>query len=263
MNKLPVICHETEDFAIIFKPPRMHTAPIGQDAPLRRDGKEGGGETLLDWYAKIFPPIMELSGRKENEGGLLHRLDFETQGLVLFAKNQQTLENLLIQQKQGKFIKEYSVICQKSAPQPGAVEFSIEQQGGNAATPLVIESYFRPYGPGRKQVRPVTKEKLKEKEIAKDGDAYYKTEIIGIERKQTDSKEEQYHFTVRLKRGFRHQIRCHLAWVGFPVLNDPLYGGAELNGKGDRFLALRATGLFFDDPKNGEPIQITINNITT
>jgi len=71
MINLPVIRHETEDFAVVFKPPRMHTAPMGQDAPLKRDGNE----TLLDWYAKTFPPIMELSGRKEREGGLLHRLD--------------------------------------------------------------------------------------------------------------------------------------------------------------------------------------------
>jgi 23S rRNA pseudouridine1911/1915/1917 synthase len=257
MNTLPVIRHETEYFAIVFKPPRMHCAP------LRKDGKEGSGETLLDWYAKIFPPIMELSGRKEGEGGLLHRLDFETQGLVLFAKNQQTLENLLNQQKQGTLIKEYSAICRKSAPQPGAVEVSIDQQGGNAATPLVIESYFRPYGPGRKLVRPVTKENLKGKETAKDGDAYYKTEIIGIEKRDITGQEGSYHFTVRLKRGFRHQIRCHLAWVGFPVLNDPLYGGAELNDNGDRFLALKATGLFFNDPKSGEPFQLTISNVTT
>ena len=247
MIQLPVIFHETEDFAIVFKPPRMHCAP------LKRDGNEN--ETLLDWYAKAFPPIMELSGRKENEGGLLHRLDFETQGLVLFAKNQQTLENLLIQQKQGKFIKEYSAVCQKSEHQPEGFE---AYTGPRADVPLlVIESHFRPYGPGRKQVRPVIKEKMKGKEIAKDGDSFYKTEIIGIERKQTDNREELYHFTVRLKRGFRHQIRCHLAWVGFPVLNDPLYGKGEADG----FLALRATGLFFDDPKSGKPIEI--NNITT
>jgi len=243
------ICHETEDFAVVFKPPRMHCAP------LRRDGGENSGETLLDWYAKTFPPIMELSGRKENEGGLLHRLDFETQGLVLFAKNQQTLENLLIQQKQGKLIKEYSAICQKSEQQPDGFEAYTGPQA--SAPPLVIESYFRPYGPGRKQVRPVTKEKLKGREIAKDGDSYYRTEVIGIEKMDNTGQEESYHFTVRLKRGFRHQIRCHLAWAGFPVLNDPIYGKREVNG----FLALKATGLFFDDPKSGELIQI--RDITT
>ena len=248
MNNVPFISHETEDFAVVFKPPRMHCAP------LKRDGNES--ETLLDWYAKTFPPIMELSGRKENEGGLLHRLDFETQGLVLFAKNQQTLENLLIQQKHGKLIKEYSAICQKSEQQPDGFEaFPVPQIG---APPLVIGSYFRPYGPGRKQVRPVTREKLKGKEIAKDGDAYYKTEVISIEKMDNTGQEESYHFTVRLKRGFRHQIRCHLAWAGFPVLNDPLYGKAYGKGDGDGFLALRATGLFFDNPKSNEPFQFHI-----
>jgi len=253
---IPVICHETEDFAVVFKPPRMHCVP------LKQGGKEN--ETLLGWYAKIFPPIMELSGRKENEGGLLHRLDFETQGLVLFAKNQQALENLSDQQKKGKFIKEYSAICLKSEPQLNRFEafpdpkgfvqklfFTTEDTEFHGG---IIESYFRPYGPGRKQVRPVTKEKLKGKEIAKDAGAYYKTEIIGIEKIDIAGQEESYHFTMRLRRGFRHQIRCHLAWVGFPVLNDPLYGKG-----GDGFLALRATGLFFDDPKSGKPIQITGN----
>ena len=244
MIKSPIICHETEDFAVVFKPPRMHCAP------LKRDGNNG--ETLLGWYAKIFPPVMELSGKKENDGGLLHRLDFETQGLVLFAKNQQTLENLLTQQKQGKFIKEYSAICQKREQQPDGFEAFTGPQIG--APPLVIESYFRPYGPGRKQVRPVTKEKLKGKEIAKDGDAYYKTEVISIEKMVNNGQEESYHFTVRLRRGFRHQIRCHLAWACFPVLNDPLYGKGEATG----FLALSATGLFFGDPKSGEPIQFRI-----
>ncbi|MDR2922986.1 MAG: RNA pseudouridine synthase [Treponema sp.] len=251
MNRLPVIHHETEDFAVVFKPPRMHCAPLRRDgAPLGRVGKEN--ETLLDWYSNIFPPVMELSGRKEGEGGLLHRLDFETQGLVLFAKNRQALENLLIQQKQGSLIKEYGAVCQKHEPQPGAVPFDAEPN----AAPQIIESYFRPYGQGRKQVRPVTEEKLKGKEIAKDAGACYRTEITGIEKKQIDSREF-YFFTVRLMRGFRHQIRCHLAWVGFPVLNDPLYGKG-----GDGFLALRATGLFFDDPKSGEPVRVCVEPLS-
>jgi len=225
----------------VFKPPRMHCAPL----------KQGGNETLLDWYAKIFPPVMELSGRKEGEGGLLHRLDYETQGLVLFAKNRHAMDNLLNQQKQGIFIKEYSAICQKCEPQPDAIGINLYN----------IESYFRPYGRGRKQVRPVTEEKLKGKKIAKDGDSYYKTEVIGIEKKQIDSMEEIFHFTVRIRRGFRHQIRCHLAWIGFPVLNDPLYG-KEYAKESDDFLALRATGIFFDDPESGKPVQFRIEPLT-
>jgi len=238
MTQLPVIRHETEDFAVVFKPPRMHCAP------LRRDDNE----TLLDWYAKIFPPVLELSGRKEGEGGLLHRLDFETQGLVLFAKNRQAMENLLDQQKQGRLIKEYSAICYNSV---------ISHGGTEAQRSFTIKSYFRPYGKGRKKVCPVTEEKTKGKEVARDKGAFYVTEIINI-KKQIDGEEELYFFTVRIRRGFRHQIRCHLAWIGFPVLNDHLYGG----GYGDGFLALRATGLFFDDPKSGKPVQFRVEPLT-
>jgi 23S rRNA pseudouridine1911/1915/1917 synthase len=244
---IPVICQETEDFAVVFKPPRMHCAPLGS--------KENNNDTLLDWYAKSFPPIMDLSGRKEGEGGLLHRLDFETQGLVLFAKNRQSLEDLLIQQKQGTLIKEYSAVCQKRDPESDGFEVSPIRR---LQPPLVIESYFRPYGPGRKQVRPVTEEKLKGRELAKDAGACYRTEITGFEKKQTDSPEELYHFTIRLRRGFRHQIRCHLAWIGFPVLNDPLYG----KGDGSGFLALRATGLFFADPKSSKPVKFCVEALT-
>jgi 23S rRNA pseudouridine1911/1915/1917 synthase len=50
----------------------------------------------------------------------------------------------------------------------------------------------------------------------------------------------------RILRGFRHQIRCHLAWLGFPILHDSLYGGA-----GEGVLALRACSLSFDDPLDG------------
>ncbi|MDR2718742.1 MAG: RNA pseudouridine synthase, partial [Treponema sp.] len=102
------------------------------------------------------------------------------------------------------------------------------------------------------------KEKIKGKETAKDMGAFYKTEVIGVAKKQLGSHEELYLFPVRLRRGFRHQIRCHLAWIGFPVLNDPLYGKADGSG----FLALRATGLFFADPKNGGPVEFSVEPLT-
>jgi 23S rRNA-/tRNA-specific pseudouridylate synthase len=100
--QLPTILNETDDFAVVYKPPRMHCAPLK---------KTGNGNTLLDWYAAVLLPVTELSGRKEGEGGLLHRLDFETQGLVLFAKNQKSLDHLLRQQDEGKFVKEYTAHC--------------------------------------------------------------------------------------------------------------------------------------------------------
>jgi 23S rRNA pseudouridine1911/1915/1917 synthase len=231
--QLPTVIDETEDFAVVFKPPRMHCAPL-----------KNGGDTLLEWYAGVFPPVMDMRGRKEGEGGLLHRLDFETQGLALIAKNQNALDSLLALQEQGNFIKEYSAISEKTfyinSTFPPPPEWRLQKD-------FVIESYFRPFGPGRKQVRPLTDaapgRKASRYEIAQDQGGYYRTEIVNV-----IEKNEHYLFTLRLRRGFRHQIRCHLAWVGFPVQNDPVYGETPADG----FLALRSHGLSFIDP-GGKP----------
>jgi 23S rRNA pseudouridine1911/1915/1917 synthase len=241
MNEKPYIVEETDDFAVVFKPPRMHSVPL----------RKSGGNTLLDWYATLFPPVTELSGRKEKEGppegGLLHRLDYETQGLMLFAKNQKSLDHLLALQEEGNFIKEYSAICHKNIPADAS--FPIPHPPFSSEG-FVMESFFRPFGPGRKQVRPALDNHGRGREPAKDRGGCYRTEIIDI------TEDEHYTFTVKLRRGFRHQIRCHLAWIGCPVLNDPLYGEQP---SGNGFLALRSTGLFFTDPRNGEAMEYRIN----
>ncbi|MDR2717098.1 MAG: RNA pseudouridine synthase [Treponema sp.] len=236
----PYVLDETEDFAVVYKPPRMHSIPL----------KNNCGDTLLEWYAALFPAVMDISGRRGEREGLLHRLDFETHGLVLFAKNQQSLDYLLTLQNEGNFIKEYSAMCRKNCTLPSSFPappsgFPLAEFSGQ--TEFAIESFFRPFGPGRKQVRPVTdacgkNRKITHNEVAKDRDGYYRTEIINV------TENEYYTFTIRLKRGFRHQIRCHLAWIGCPVLNDPLYGDQPANG----FLALRSNGLIFTDPRSGK-----------
>jgi 23S rRNA pseudouridine1911/1915/1917 synthase len=243
INKDPFVLDETDDFAVVYKPPRMHSAPL----------QNGSGDTLVDWYAAQVSPVLDISGKRGGEGGLLHRLDFETHGLVLFAKNQSSLDFLLTQQEQGNFIKEYSAICQKS----GAASASFPPPPF-AVSPVVagtaIESFFRPFGPGRKQVRPVTDGKgRKAALIAKDRGGYYRTEIVNVNDNITDNGH--YAFTVRLKRGFRHQIRCHLAWIGCPVVNDPIYGEQLAT---DGFLALRSHGLAFPDPASGEQREYRI-----
>jgi 23S rRNA pseudouridine1911/1915/1917 synthase len=262
---IPGIIEETGDFAVVYKPPRMHCAPLRPH--------EGG--TLLDWYAAIFPPVLDLAGKKAGEGGLVHRLDFETRGLVLFGKTQAALDFLLARQDEGVFIKEYSACCVKAGvtsrlpgfPPPPAI---------SGSPPFIIESFFRPYGPGRKQVRPVqalpvlpqalpartqtlsVEGKRGSRDRATDKGACYKTEVISIAgtgpeffAEKRESAGREYAFTVRIRRGFRHQIRCHLAWAGFPILNDPLYGPAAAESASG-FLALCSHALFFPDPRTGE-----------
>lgn len=260
------IIDETDDFAVLWKPPRIHCAPL----------KGAGGGTLLDWYAGIFPTVLSLKGRKGSEGGLVHRLDFETRGLVLFAKNQRALGFLLARQDEGAFVKEYGAICLKAAtslpgfPPPPAIPRAPPgfSSPDSFPTPLAIESFFRPFGPGRKQVRPVSGEGRKYRELAKNRGGFYQTSIIAassiypndpIPRGDRTEAAPVYRFTVKIIRGFRHQIRAHLSWIGWPILNDPLYGAPVATAPEARgFLALRSQGLFFPDPRTGEPREYRV-----
>jgi 23S rRNA pseudouridine1911/1915/1917 synthase len=235
----PYILEETDNFAVVYKPPKMHCAPSGVKS--RKDG------TLFGWYSEQSQCF-----------DIMHRLDFETHGLVLFAKNKKSYDTFKVSQDNGEFVKEYSAVCKKADVasqltgfpeyvnkiQPPPFEIPFE-------TPFVIESYFRPFGPGRKLVRPVIEDGKKHRETAKDRGGFYKTEITAIDGDI---------FTARIKRGFRHQIRCHLCWIGFPIQNDPLYsspdGEAVLPAAA---LALRAYALFFSDPVSGKRRECRIS----
>jgi 23S rRNA pseudouridine1911/1915/1917 synthase len=230
-NNLPHILEENNDFAIVYKPPKVHCVP----------NKRRNGDNLLEWYGK---------------GSLMHRLDFETHGLVLFANNEKSFEYFDSLQKKGDFIKEYSAVCANMDISVQALAFPappvLLDTEPSPDNPLVIKSFFRPFGPGRKQVRPVINDGKKHKETVKDRGAYYRTEITGICGDV---------FTVRIKRGFRHQIRCHFCWAGFPILNDPIYHHPvkENSFSTADILALRAQALIFSDPSNGKRIEYRIN----
>ena len=224
----PQVLAAERDFIIVYKPPRMHSAPLPKAAT------ENSPKTLLDFCTKIFPEVNELSGRRTGEGGLIHRLDYETQGLMLLGRSEKGMENLLAQQEEKKISKYYSAIAGVPAellpgfpPEPDAPLGS-------------IASAFRSYGKGRKAVRPVL-----------DGGAIYTTEILG--------KKELFPglalLEIMIFKGFRHQIRSHLAWLGHSILNDSLYGGSA-HGKG--LLALRAFSLSFIDPSSGSPLSYSI-----
>jgi 23S rRNA pseudouridine1911/1915/1917 synthase len=235
-DNVPYIIEETDDFAVIFKPPRMHSAPLAK--------KEGG--TLLDWFmARVLSP---------NQANLMHRLDFDTNGLVLFAKNTKSFEFFKDLQDKGGFVKEYSAVCDSVLNESSVPGFppppALAAHAPSPENPLIIESYFRPFGPGRKMVRPVVEEGKKSREIAKDNGGFYRTEITAINGNI---------FSIRLKRGFRHQIRCHLCWVGHPILNDPLYPHPVEYDSSVPPMSLYACSLFFTDPSTGKQLEYKID----
>jgi 23S rRNA pseudouridine1911/1915/1917 synthase len=263
LGKVPYVVDETESYAVVYKPPLMFSAPQG--SPRKA--------TLLDWYARRCPAILDPAGGRQGEGGLLHRLDFETEGLVLFAKTQAAYESLSAQQGAGEFVKEYLALT-FSGPLG-------EREGGRRESSLpgfppppdpgsCIESCFRPWGPGRRAVRPVTAAQSlimrKKRGIARDRGNPYRTEILAVKSLSPDSDVDERNgpgsgkprlFHLRIRRGFRHQIRCHLAWIGEPILYDALYGwegrpGDPAPPDGEKHpIALRAAAFCFFDPGTG------------
>lgn len=242
---------ETASYGVVYKPPRMHSVPLNH---------AGGSppQTLLDWCARMFPETLAVRGKHPWEGGILHRLDYETQGLVLFAKTQAALDALTLQQEQGLFIKEYDALSVPSCSLPLS---GFPPMPPPRKVPFIIESGFRSFGLGRKAVRPVSLDSSRgggNRKIALDRGGPYRTEI-----KVTRNPGECTGFRIRISRGFRHQIRCHLAWIGFPLLNDGLYGGiagdALFSPEADFApLALIARLISFDDPVSGMPRQYQI-----
>jgi 23S rRNA pseudouridine1911/1915/1917 synthase len=237
---------EGECFLVVYKPPRMHSAPL----------KGGAGDTLLDWCAGAYPEVSGVRGKLEREGGLLHRLDYETRGLVLVARTQEAFEALEGQQEQGNFVKEYGALTSSIFRTPLA-GFPPRESPDIAfgPVPFTVKSAFRPYGPGRKAVRPVLPNELAKKplrETALDRGNLYKTEIVELNSPVSASAPSLMYLRIRIIRGFRHQIRCHLAWLGYPVLNDVLYGGFGELGNTDHYLELKSQGLSFTDPVSGE-----------
>ncbi|WP_428768943.1 RNA pseudouridine synthase [Treponema sp. HNW] len=227
------------DFIIVDKPAGLPSAPI----------KEGDTHNALSQIVELFPSAAGFYGKKRIEGGLVHRLDTATRGLLLAALTQNAFENFEKQQKNGNFIKYYFAYCDAYC---AASSFSSAQP-----LPLYIESRFRPYGEGRKKVKPVF-ENAGKFDRKKAGQTLYRTEVLSVNMPRGDEKKARV--LCRINRGFRHQVRAHLASIGLPVIGDVLYNPSYA-GKTDARLLFFASALQFNHPVSGERLLYTLEDM--
>ena len=222
-------------FLVIYKPKGLPSAPL----------VEGDTENALAQTMEKFPEICDVHGKKEIEYGLLHRLDTATDGLMVIATSQECYDFLMEEQRAGRFIKYYTAQCD-------IIPDNAERLGGFPPdTPNLtnVSSFFRPYGEGRKEVRPVT-EKSGKAALAKLGKAKLYSTEISIQ-KQGDNTALA---TCRITEGYRHQVRCHLAWAGYPVIGDQLYNSNFKNcdsdiKKAENVLMFSASKISFEYPR--------------
>ena len=244
-NKISFL-YADDDILVVRKFSGLPSAPL----------KEDETENALFYVSQKFPQVLQVNNSyKKIEGGLLHRIDTDTDGLLLFALNDFAWQHLYTQQKQNKFEKEYTAFCVKDFSNleilKGFPEFPFGQISENKKN-ILITSKFRNYGPEKKQVRPVL-ENEKTYAQKKASQKLYSTEILKVEK-----IENQYKLKCKITSGFRHQVRCHLAWAGFPIINDKIYNSLYLEKNPNGNLQFFATKLSFFHPKTNEFTEFVI-----
>ena len=207
------VVYEDEDVIVVNKPVGMVVHP----APGHPDG------TLV--YALMFHCGDSLSGiNGELRPGIVHRIDRDTSGLIIAAKNDAAHLALADQLQDHSLYREYeAVIIGGLKTDEGTIDLPIARHATDRKK-MAINHYN-----GRRAV----------------------THWTVLERFSGYT-----HLQCRLETGRTHQIRVHLAAQGHPVLGDPVYNGER---KGFPELAgqcLHARKLSFIHPRTGERLTL-------
>lgn len=211
-------------YLIIDKPAGLPSAPLNEDDK----------ENAFSQAAALYPQILNVKGKKSVEHGLLHRLDTATSGLMIIAATQECYDFLQEKQKQEKIIKTYTAECE------------LQNKDYFEGQIFTIQSYFRAYGPGRKEVRPVTKDSNKAALQKVEKPVLYTTQV---QIKHIDKVKNTALVECTITNGYRHQIRCHLAWYGLPIINDLVYNPQAKNKKSTEQMHFCATKIQFEYPE--------------
>ena len=203
------IVYEDNDIAVIDKPCGMVVHP-------------GAGNTSGTLVNALLHNMEHLS----TSGGLfrpgiVHRLDKDTSGLLLVAKNNTAHERLSVSLKQRAIQRIYKA----------AVHGTLKQEDGFVEAPIARHPSDR-----------------KRMTISMTG-RYARTEY-----RLESSYGSVSLVTVKLITGRTHQIRVHFASIGHPVLGDSVYGGKK-NAKTAKRLMLHAWKLELIHPVTGKPLQ--------
>ena len=204
-------------------------------------------DMVLEYDKKIEkvgePMTIEYKGKqiKIKRPGIVHRLDKETSGVLIIAKNQKTFLFLKEQFQNHTVKKIYKAFVYGHVSDPKASLLSGKRGIINAPigrSPLDI----RMWTAGRGAREPI-KEAVTEYIVL---NRFIDNKVKGINQDNKFSYVEVYP-----KTGRTHQIRVHMRYINHPVVSDPLYRGSNELALGMKRLALHAHSVTFRLP-NGE-----------
>ncbi|KKQ17108.1 MAG: Pseudouridine synthase [Berkelbacteria bacterium GW2011_GWB1_38_5] len=157
-------------------------------------------DTLVNWLVTKYPDLKNLSWPDVTRPGIVHRLDKDTSGLIILAKNPKILSELQKQFKERTIQKTYkALVLGKVEPVDGKIETLIVR--GKAGIQQVREFNF---SVSNETLRPAT--------------TLYKT----LDQYQFNKTDFSL-LSVMPKTGRMHQIRVHLKYINYPIVGDPLY----------------------------------------
>ncbi len=213
------IVYEDDDLLVVNKPKGMVVHPAA--------GNYEG--TLVN--ALLAHCAGSLSGiNGVMRPGIVHRIDKDTSGLLIVAKNDMAHRGLAEQIKAHSFTRMYeAVVVGRLKDDAGTIDAAI---GRHPVERKKMAVYPGGADPSKSIRRAVT---------------HY--EVIARYPGYT-------HIRVRLETGRTHQIRVHMAYLGHPVAGDTVYGGSRqpsmLHGQ-----CLHARVIGFDHPRDGRTIELT------
>lgn len=208
MNNDIVIIHEDKDFLALAKPAGIAV----------HGGKSVRGETLVDWLIAKYPEVKRVGDDPTTRPGIVHRLDKETSGVMVVARNQKTFEVLKQLFKARQVRKTYLALVVGAPKKSGVIDAAIGRQIRN---PLK-----RGVGRGIRAERAAI------------------TRYRVLENFSGFSLVE-----VKPETGRMHQIRVHFASIGHPIASDRIYGGARALAPGLERQFLHAASLSFSYPE--------------
>ncbi|HFI0234978.1 TPA: RluA family pseudouridine synthase [Streptococcus suis] len=204
------IVYQDEDVAVVNKPQGMVVHP-------------SAGHTSGTLVNALLYHVKDLSGiNGVLRPGIVHRIDKDTSGLLMIAKNDEAHTKLAAELKEKKSLRKYLAIVHGNLPNDrGMIEAPI----------------------GRSE-----KDRKKQAVTAKGKEAVTRFQVL--ERFGDYSLVE-----LTLETGRTHQIRVHMAYIGHPVAGDEAYGPRKtLKGHGQ---FLHAQTLGFTHPRTGELVEFT------
>ena len=200
------ILHEDDDLIVISKPPEIHSVQRREAIAADEDDSDAtptsGGESVAALLAEYDPSFRTVSS-DPLESGLIQRLDFETSGVMIAAKNRTAWDALRTALQGGAIKKSYLVLAEGIAARTYKIDTKIGNRYRHSKKVTVIDD---PSGSKSKKLRTM----LPARTIFSPLHAATDLDATVLEAHAPTAR--------------RHQVRAHAEYIGHSLVGDSLYG---------------------------------------